>query len=209
MINLGDYYYALFPVIFCVTLFFFLAFFEPYSIYSNWLNWWILQHYHPSRVLTIVYLPFALGFMAIMAYHEAKIDTRIRNIFGYSLFFISTFLLIVVSTFLNSFNLLCMFILFPFCVCLAFCWLNLASPSDSRSPNRLTWWVMEKEEWHLMLEFAFLLLSLELQMHMFKVEWLETFLLCFLNSFRFDTSFCFFVPYFKKNMFLVVLYLSS
>ncbi|GMN50935.1 hypothetical protein TIFTF001_020095 [Ficus carica] len=67
MLTIGDYYYALFP------------------------------HYHPSRVLTIVYQPFAVGCMAILAYHEAKIDTRTRNIFGYSLFFISTFLLIVVD----------------------------------------------------------------------------------------------------------------
>uniref|UniRef100_A0A803NZG0 Equilibrative nucleotide transporter 3-like n=2 Tax=Cannabis sativa TaxID=3483 RepID=A0A803NZG0_CANSA len=67
MLTIADYYYALFP------------------------------DYHPSRVLTLVYQPFAVGTMAILAYNEAKIDTRKRNLFGYTLFFASTFLLIVVD----------------------------------------------------------------------------------------------------------------
>ncbi|XP_008439923.1 equilibrative nucleotide transporter 3-like isoform X4 [Cucumis melo] len=67
MLTISDYYYQLFP------------------------------HYHPSRVLTLVYQPFALGVIAILAYHEAKIDTRWRNIRGYALFFISTVLLIVLD----------------------------------------------------------------------------------------------------------------
>ncbi|PON49330.1 Equilibrative nucleoside transporter [Parasponia andersonii] len=72
MITIGDYYYALFP------------------------------HYHPSRVLTLVYQPFAVGTMAILAYNEAKIDTRKRNLFGFALFFTSTFLLIVVDLATNG-----------------------------------------------------------------------------------------------------------
>ncbi|XP_024028217.1 equilibrative nucleotide transporter 3 [Morus notabilis] len=67
MLTIGDYYYELFP------------------------------KYHPSRVLTLVYQPFAVGTMAILACNEAKINTRRRNICGYALFFISTFLLIVVD----------------------------------------------------------------------------------------------------------------
>ncbi|XP_011015970.1 PREDICTED: equilibrative nucleotide transporter 3-like, partial [Populus euphratica] len=55
--------------------------------YSSWLA---MQRYHPSRVLTLVYQPFALGTLAVLAYYEAKINTRIRNLFGYSLFFLST-----------------------------------------------------------------------------------------------------------------------
>ncbi|KAK8575285.1 hypothetical protein V6N13_033477 [Hibiscus sabdariffa] len=35
--------------------------------------------------------------MAILAYNESKINTRLRNIFGYSLFFASTFMLIVLD----------------------------------------------------------------------------------------------------------------
>ncbi|XWS15653.1 hypothetical protein CRYUN_Cryun34aG0020000 [Craigia yunnanensis] len=65
MLTIGDYYYNLFP------------------------------NYHPSRVLTLVYQPFALGIMAILAYNESKINTRRRNIIGYLLFFASTFMLIV------------------------------------------------------------------------------------------------------------------
>ncbi|PON85795.1 Equilibrative nucleoside transporter [Trema orientale] len=72
MLTIGDYYYALFP------------------------------HYHPSRVLTLVYQPFAVGTMAILAYNEAKIDTRKRNLFGFALFFTSTFLLIVVDLVTNG-----------------------------------------------------------------------------------------------------------
>lgn len=56
------------------------------------------KNYHPSRVLTLVYQPFALGTMAILAYNEAKIDTRKRNINGYCLFFLATLFLLVVST---------------------------------------------------------------------------------------------------------------
>ncbi|KAL0285537.1 UNVERIFIED_CONTAM: Equilibrative nucleotide transporter 3 [Sesamum calycinum] len=67
MLTIGDYYYALFP------------------------------DYHPSRVLTLVYQPFALGTIAILAYNEAKIDTRKRNLFGYILFFLSTFGLLLVN----------------------------------------------------------------------------------------------------------------
>ncbi|KAM7506148.1 hypothetical protein LguiB_005052 [Lonicera macranthoides] len=67
MLTIGDYYYQLFPL------------------------------YHPSRVLTLVYQPFALGTMAILAYNEAKSDTRKRNLTGYILFFLSTLALLVVS----------------------------------------------------------------------------------------------------------------
>ncbi|XP_071706127.1 equilibrative nucleotide transporter 3-like [Rutidosis leptorrhynchoides] len=67
MLTIGDYYYAVFP------------------------------DYHPSRVLTLVYQPFAIGTMAILAYREAKINTRKRNIYGYILFFLCTGGLIVVD----------------------------------------------------------------------------------------------------------------
>ncbi|KAL0012630.1 hypothetical protein SO802_007738 [Lithocarpus litseifolius] len=67
MLTIGDYYYQLFP------------------------------KYHPSRVLTLVYQPFALGTMAILAFNESKINTRKRNIFGYTLFFASTLLVLVLD----------------------------------------------------------------------------------------------------------------
>ncbi|XP_050288956.1 equilibrative nucleotide transporter 3-like [Quercus robur] len=67
MLTIGDYYYKLFPL------------------------------YHPSRVLTLVYEPFAIVTMAVLAYNESKIDTRLRNLIGYSLFFASTVMLIVLD----------------------------------------------------------------------------------------------------------------
>ncbi|MBA0727498.1 hypothetical protein Golax_000479, partial [Gossypium laxum] len=54
-------------------------------------------NYHPSRVLTLVYQPFALGTLAILAYHEAKINTRRRNLFGYTLFFLSSLAILVMD----------------------------------------------------------------------------------------------------------------
>lgn len=57
-----------------------------------------MQNYHPSRVLTLVYQPFALGALAILAYNEAKINTRRRNLFGYILFFLSSLAVLVVSS---------------------------------------------------------------------------------------------------------------
>lgn len=58
---------------------------------------YLFPRYHPSRVLTLVYQPFALGTLAVLAYNEAKINTRKRNLFGYSLFFISTLLVLVLD----------------------------------------------------------------------------------------------------------------
>ncbi|KAI6703120.1 hypothetical protein NL676_012256 [Syzygium grande] len=67
VLTIGDYYYEVFP------------------------------NYHPSRVLTLVYQPFAIGTMAILAYHESRVDTRKRNVAGYILFTLSTLFLIVLD----------------------------------------------------------------------------------------------------------------
>ncbi|CAA7046962.1 unnamed protein product [Microthlaspi erraticum] len=67
MLTIADYYYQVFPT------------------------------YHPSRVLPLVYQPFALGTIVILAYHESKLNTRKRIMIGYILFTISTFLLIVLD----------------------------------------------------------------------------------------------------------------
>ncbi|KAJ7948236.1 Equilibrative nucleotide transporter 3 [Quillaja saponaria] len=63
---------------------------EDYYVY-------LFPHYHPSRVLTLVYQPFALGTLAILVYNEAKINTRRRNLFGYILFFLSTLLVLILD----------------------------------------------------------------------------------------------------------------
>ncbi|TYK12356.1 equilibrative nucleotide transporter 3-like isoform X1 [Cucumis melo var. makuwa] len=57
---------------------------------------YLFPKYHSSRVLTLVYQPFALVTISILTYWEAKINTRKRNLFGYLLFFIcSLFVLIL------------------------------------------------------------------------------------------------------------------
>ncbi|XP_022749073.1 equilibrative nucleotide transporter 3-like [Durio zibethinus] len=58
---------------------------------------YLFPHYHPSRILTLVYQPFALGTLAILAYNEAKINTRRRNLFGYTLFFLSSLAVLVLD----------------------------------------------------------------------------------------------------------------
>ncbi|XP_019440310.1 PREDICTED: equilibrative nucleotide transporter 3-like isoform X1 [Lupinus angustifolius] len=67
MLTIGDYYYNLFP------------------------------KYHPGRVLTLVYQPFAFGTTAILAYNESNINTRMRNLAGLIIFFSSTFLVLVLD----------------------------------------------------------------------------------------------------------------
>lgn len=57
----------------------------------------LMQKYHPSRVLTIVYQPFAFGTLAILAYNEAKINTRLRNLFGYTVYFFGILALLIVN----------------------------------------------------------------------------------------------------------------
>lgn len=48
----------------------------------------VFDGYHPARVFTLVYQPFALGTILFLTYYEARINTRLRLITGYSLFFI-------------------------------------------------------------------------------------------------------------------------
>ncbi|XP_019160463.1 PREDICTED: equilibrative nucleotide transporter 3-like [Ipomoea nil] len=67
MLTIGDYYYELFP------------------------------KYHPSRVLTLVYQPFAIGTMAILAHKDEKLNTRKRNLAGYTLYFLGTLALLLLD----------------------------------------------------------------------------------------------------------------
>ncbi|RYR21584.1 hypothetical protein HN51_035245 [Arachis hypogaea] len=57
----------------------------------------LFPRYHPSRVLTLVYQPFAVGTIATLAYNEERINTRFRNLFGYILFFAATLLVLVID----------------------------------------------------------------------------------------------------------------
>ncbi|XP_057820822.1 equilibrative nucleotide transporter 3 [Cryptomeria japonica] len=58
---------------------------------------YLFPDYHSSRVLTLVYQPFALITTFILAYNEARINTRQRILIGYVLFFISTFIIIILD----------------------------------------------------------------------------------------------------------------
>ncbi|ESQ49070.1 hypothetical protein EUTSA_v10021957mg [Eutrema salsugineum] len=48
---------------------------------------YLFPRYHPSRILTLIYQSFAIGALTVLTYKEAKLNTRLRNLFGYSLFF--------------------------------------------------------------------------------------------------------------------------
>jgi len=58
---------------------------------GKWMPLWVQQKYHPTRVITLTYQPFILTTTAIFTYHEAKVNTRMRNLAGYILFFLSSF----------------------------------------------------------------------------------------------------------------------
>ncbi|KAI3954310.1 hypothetical protein MKW92_044275 [Papaver armeniacum] len=49
----------------------------------------LFPRYHPTRVFTVVYVLFTLGTSSILAYNEATVNTRKRNLIGYLLFFLS------------------------------------------------------------------------------------------------------------------------
>ncbi|KAL6637906.1 hypothetical protein ACP70R_025478 [Stipagrostis hirtigluma subsp. patula] len=56
-----------------------------------------IQNYHPTRVITLTYQPFVLAISAIFAYHEAKVNTRLRNLVGYTLFFFGSLALVILD----------------------------------------------------------------------------------------------------------------
>ncbi|XP_028783212.1 equilibrative nucleotide transporter 3-like [Neltuma alba] len=63
---------------------------EDYYVY-------LFPNYHPSRVLTLIYQPFAITTLAILTYYEARMNTRKRNLFGYTLFFISCLAVLILD----------------------------------------------------------------------------------------------------------------
>uniref|UniRef100_A0A0A9HJ03 Equilibrative nucleoside transporter n=1 Tax=Arundo donax TaxID=35708 RepID=A0A0A9HJ03_ARUDO len=57
----------------------------------------LFPNYHPTRIVTLTYQPFVLTISAIFAYHEAKVNTRLRNLVGYMLFFLSSLALVTLD----------------------------------------------------------------------------------------------------------------
>ncbi|TVU38448.1 hypothetical protein EJB05_11819, partial [Eragrostis curvula] len=57
----------------------------------------LFPNYHPTRIITLTYQPFVLATTAIFTYHEAKVNTRARNLAGYILFFLSSFGVIILD----------------------------------------------------------------------------------------------------------------
>ncbi|TVU38449.1 hypothetical protein EJB05_11820, partial [Eragrostis curvula] len=63
---------------------------EDYFVY-------VFPDYHPTRLITLAYLPFVLCTTALFTYHEAKINTRARILAGYTLFFLGSLALIILD----------------------------------------------------------------------------------------------------------------
>ncbi|KAK1388959.1 Equilibrative nucleoside transporter [Heracleum sosnowskyi] len=57
----------------------------------------VYPRYHPSRILSLAYQPFNVGTAAVLTYNEAKVNTRLRNLCGFSIHFTSTLLVLVVD----------------------------------------------------------------------------------------------------------------
>jgi equilibrative nucleoside transporter 1/2/3 len=57
----------------------------------------VFAAYHPTRVFTLVYQPFALITIFILTHFEARVNTRLRILTGYSLFFLLVLLIPIVS----------------------------------------------------------------------------------------------------------------
>ncbi|KAM3697313.1 hypothetical protein ACJW31_06G102800 [Castanea mollissima] len=57
----------------------------------------LFPKYHSSGVLPLAYQPFALVIILVLALNEAKINTRLRNLFGYILFFLSSISILVLN----------------------------------------------------------------------------------------------------------------
>jgi solute carrier family 29 (equilibrative nucleoside transporter), member 1/2/3 len=59
-----------------------------------------MQKYHPTRFVTLSYMPPVLVTTAIYTYHEAKVNTRVRILTGYVAAFLCISAMIIVSTML-------------------------------------------------------------------------------------------------------------
>ncbi|XP_024521883.1 equilibrative nucleotide transporter 3 isoform X2 [Selaginella moellendorffii] len=57
----------------------------------------VFPAYHPSRVLTLIYQASAFFTVAVLAYHEARVDTRFRVLLGFSLYFVSSLMVPIID----------------------------------------------------------------------------------------------------------------
>ncbi|AAF04424.1 Equilibrative nucleotide transporter 2 [Arabidopsis thaliana] len=58
---------------------------------------YLFPWYHPSRILTIIYQSFSIGALSVLVHKEARLNTRRRNLFGYSLFSLGSLAVLVLN----------------------------------------------------------------------------------------------------------------
>ena len=162
-------------------------YFHLFSMYLNLLlkkahNAFWMQKYHPTRIITLTYQPFVLATTVIFTYHEANVNTRVRNLAGYMLFFLTSFGVIIVS---------------PANYCLqTHKWSSLICSCSG------SWMFCLQEVVELphSLVSVSLLLLLGLLMVMFKVGWRVISLWCAQSSSRYHLRRFFFLERFKKHI---------
>ncbi|CAE5966718.1 unnamed protein product [Arabidopsis arenosa] len=58
---------------------------------------YLFPRYHPSNIITIIYQSFAIGALSVLVYKEARLNTRRRNLVGYSLFSLGSLAVLVLD----------------------------------------------------------------------------------------------------------------
>ncbi|CAL5006945.1 unnamed protein product [Urochloa decumbens] len=58
---------------------------------------YLFPNYHPARIIFLTYQPFVLSTTAIFTYYEAKVNTRLRILLGYTMFFLSSLTVILLD----------------------------------------------------------------------------------------------------------------
>ncbi|KAG7581113.1 MFS transporter superfamily [Arabidopsis suecica] len=58
---------------------------------------YLFPRYHPSNIITIIYQSFAIGALSVLVHKEARLNTRRRNLIGYSLFSLGSLAVLVLE----------------------------------------------------------------------------------------------------------------
>uniref|UniRef100_A0A7N0TJB4 Equilibrative nucleoside transporter n=1 Tax=Kalanchoe fedtschenkoi TaxID=63787 RepID=A0A7N0TJB4_KALFE len=72
----------------------------PWNSMLNVIDFYtdLFPKYHPSRVLSVVYSPIAFATLAVMVCFESSINTRRRNLTGYTIYFVVSVFILVLET---------------------------------------------------------------------------------------------------------------
>ncbi|KAL9664999.1 hypothetical protein QQ045_020408 [Rhodiola kirilowii] len=71
----------------------------PWNSMLNVVDYYtkLFPKYHPSRTLSLVYSPVAFGTLAVLVCFESRINTRLRNLTGYTIYFVVSVIVLVLE----------------------------------------------------------------------------------------------------------------